>query len=107
MSPLTPEQMQSACEALGLRRSDVAAIFDYSWKNVDLWWQGLVPIPTTVSIVMSLWLHPLFPDELKPRKGQPYVLLPEDEVYFTGEQKKKPGRGSLSIPGTHGRLGSF
>lgn len=90
MYPLTAEQLKSACEGLGLRRSDIAEIFHYSWTQVNAWCLGLAPVPQAVSIILTVWLHPLCPPELKPHRGVPYLLGTNDENYSIS--KRKNGR---------------
>lgn len=95
MSPLRHDQLRSACETLGLIRADLAGIFDTSWNQVDKWWAGKTPVPTAVSLVIHLWLHPEFPNSLKPRRGMPYNINIIDfkEIFF----RKKLRSGSRAL----------
>lgn len=84
---VTHHQLQSACAALDLKRSDMATIFDYNWGHVDKWWNGKAVIPRPVALMVTLWMHPKFPEQLLPVSALPYVLdLPtEVDKYFKRE----------------------
>lgn len=77
-------QLQAAANSLGMRRSDIARTFNYSWEQVDRWWTGKGRIPYPIALIITTWMHPLFPVALRPRRGIPYVLeLPiAAEKYF-------------------------
>lgn len=84
---MTRTEFQSACTSLGLTRADVASIFGYGWGQVNEWWNGRYRVPEPVSLLMTIWLHPAFPDQLRPRKGIRYEL-PVDDNYY----RRKPER---------------
>lgn len=67
-------QFQDALNTLGLTRGDLADILDKSWKTVDNWWHGRRPVDTDVAILLTLWLNPAIPDDLRPKRGIPYRL---------------------------------
>lgn len=66
-------ELKSASAALALRRADLAALFGYSWSQVNCWWRGIYPVPQAVALMLTLWLHPAFPKKLRPLRGFTYA----------------------------------